>query len=135
MVLFACMLLYTTLCRPRVDAIRLNPAKLVKQPTLAETLKTIRDKGFQEFYSGSIAGRLLQDINRAACLESTEYCTINRQRFSVNDLYYYSAIQREPLQFAITGSASTMYTVPAPGSGSAMAVFLKLMQGEVGVNY
>ena len=119
-------------CRKFVDSIRDNPGKLIVRAHLAETLKKIRDKGFQEFYNGSIAEQLLEDIRIATCAEhgkSPENCNITRITHS--NFSAYSVRRREPLQFAISGSASTMYTVPAPGSGTALALFLKLMQGEV----
>jgi gamma-glutamyltranspeptidase/glutathione hydrolase/leukotriene-C4 hydrolase len=123
--------LYEQNLKKFVDSIRDTPGKLITRANLAETLKTIRDKGFQEFYSGSIADKLLKDIRLATCAEHgepPENCS--SMRITHDDFRAYSVKRREPLQFPITGLASTMYTVPAPGSGSAMAVFLKLMQDK-----
>ena len=111
------------------DGEELDKGSTITRKKYARTLKTIRDKGFQEFYTGETAASLVSDINDAACLEfrNPEYCRSNR--ITMADLQSYRAIKRNPLQFAITGSAKVMYTAPAPASGSALALFLKIMQG------
>ena len=110
------------------DGGRLDEGKTIKRERYACTLKKIRDKGFQEFYTGTTARCLVDDINDAACEElPSKYCS--SPRITLADLQSYSAIKRNPLQFAITGSAKVMYTAPAPASGSALALFLKIMQG------
>ena len=101
---------------------------IITRKTYASTLKKVRDNGFQEFYTGATAVSLVDDINNAACMElPSKYCSSTR--ITMADLRSYRAERRDPLQFAITGSAKVMYTAPAPASGSALALFLKIMQG------
>ena len=112
------------------DSENQDEGKIITRKTYASTLKKIRDNGFQEFYTGATAVSLMKDINNAACLEfPLEYCRNTSLRITMADLQSYNAKRRSPLQFAITGSAKVMYTAPAPASGSALALFLKIVQG------
>ena len=110
------------------DGESLDEGKTITRKSYANTLKKIRDNGFHEFYTGATAVSLLNDINDAACKElPSKYCSSTR--ITMGDLRSYRAKRRDPLQFDITGSAKVMYTAPAPASGSALALFLKIMQG------
>ena len=105
--------------------------KICIRSSYANTLREIMEKGFQEFYTGDTAVSLVDDINNAACMElPSKYCS-NTDRITMEEWKSYNAIRRDPLQFDITGSesANVMYTAPAPASGSALALFLKIMQG------
>ena len=113
------------------DGGELDKGSTIIRECYARTLKEIRDKGFQVFYTGETAASLVKDINNAACREflnpHAQYC--RSDKITMADLQSYRAIKRNPLQFDITGSAKVMYTAPAPASGSALALFLKIMQG------
>ena len=88
------------------------------------------ENGFQKFYTGATAKSLVDDINNAACMElPSKYCNTASPRITMEEWQSYNATMRDPLQFNITGSADVMYTAPPPASGSALALFLGIMQG------
>ena len=95
----------------------------------ARTLEKIVKNGFQEFYTGATAESLVNDTNNAACMELHSKNCSNTTRITMEEWQSYNAERRDPLQFDITGSANVMYTAPAPASGSALALFLGIMQG------
>ena len=110
------------------DSENQDEGTIITRKPYASTLKKVRDRGFQEFYTGATAVSLVDDINNAACMElPSKYCSSTR--ITMAEWQSYNAKKRNPLQFAITGSAKVMYTAPAPASGSALALFLKIMQG------
>jgi gamma-glutamyltranspeptidase/glutathione hydrolase len=77
--------------------------ELLVQKDLARTLKRIARKGAQEFYQGSLAGRLVQESK------------LGRGLFTRDDLRRYRAVLRQPLYGQVGGAE--IITAPPPSSG------------------
>lgn len=89
--------------------------EVFKQPELAETLRTIADDP-DSFYSGSIAKKLAEDIQKGGGLVTTD------------DLAHYTVKEREPL----TGTYKdyTVVSAPPPSSGGiALIEALNILEG------
>ena len=96
---------------------------ILKQPELAETLRLIRDKGHEGFYSGKTAGLIIGEMKRGNGIVSKE------------DLDSYRAIFREPVEGKYRGYR--VITVPPPsGGGVILLQVLKMVEpwplGEYG---
>lgn len=82
------------------------PGDILRQPDLAGTLRTIRDKGTAGFYSGRVAQLI------AAVMQ--EHGGI----ISLRDLAEYEAVEREPLVGSYRGY--DIVTVPPPSAGGVV---------------
>ena len=81
---------------------------LFVQSDLAATLKTIRDKGADEFYNGSIADKFI------------EQSKLNGGIFSKDDLRNYRAIERKPVTGTYRGY--NIVSMPPPSSGGVCLI-------------
>lgn len=85
------------------------------QQALAETLKAIRDKGRAGFYEGSVAQKIVQEMQAGNGIITTD------------DLVRYKSVWREPLAGFYRGHK--IWTVPPPSSGGiALIQLLKMVE-------
>ncbi|MEZ5439038.1 MAG: gamma-glutamyltransferase [Lysobacteraceae bacterium] len=90
--------------------------EILKQPDLARTLRLLGEQGFDGFYSGDVAQKLIDGVNR----EGGEWTT--------EDLAGYRVREREPLRFGYRGW--NVVTAPPPSSGGvALAEVLNMVSG------
>jgi len=84
-------------------------------PALANTLRTIADRGALEFYQGEIAARLAQSVQSAGGI------------ISYADLMNYQAQERTPIRFSYRGY--DIFSMPPPSSGGiCLAQILKIVE-------
>jgi gamma-glutamyltranspeptidase/glutathione hydrolase len=76
---------------------------LIVQQELASTLQTLADKGFDGFYKGEVAQRLVQGVKAYGGI------------WSLQDLANYKIVERTPIQFDYEGA--TIWSAPPPSSG------------------
>lgn len=87
-----------------------------KQPELARTLSLLAENGFDGFYKGETARKLIAGVNRAG------------GRWTAVELASYRVKQRTPIQFDYRGWSIT--TAPPPSSGGiALAAMLQILEG------
>jgi gamma-glutamyltranspeptidase/glutathione hydrolase len=90
--------------------------EILKQPELAHTLELIADKGFDGFYKGETAKKLLKGV------------TDEGGKWTADELAGYRVKEREPLRFAYRDW--TIVTAPPPSSGGiAIAQMLQILAG------
>jgi len=114
---------YRTLMGYRLDAVRRYPDSasilldnnqipekgyLLKQVDLANTLKAIADKGFDGFYKGEVATKLLAAVNS------------NGGEWTAADLANYKVIDRNPIRVNYGGTE--VISAPPPSSGGIALV-------------
>ncbi|WP_368564617.1 gamma-glutamyltransferase [Pseudoxanthomonas sp. UTMC 1351] len=88
--------------------------ELLKQPDLARTLERLADKGFDGFYRGEVAKKLLAGVKAEG------------GRWDADELAGYRVREREPLRFAYNEWQIT--TAPPPSSGGvALAQMLQIL--------
>ncbi|ARG99202.1 gamma-glutamyltransferase [Legionella micdadei] len=94
-----------------------NPYRIgerLKQPDLANTLKTLAEKGHDGFYRGEIANRLVKGVRAAGGI------------WSLEDLARYQIKVREPLQGAFHNML--IITAPPPSAGGvALLTMLNIL--------
>ncbi|HBK45728.1 MAG TPA: gamma-glutamyltransferase [Xanthomonadaceae bacterium] len=89
---------------------------IFRQPELARTLTLLGDKGFDGFYKGETARKLLAGVKQAG------------GKWTAAELAGYRVKQREPIRFDYRGWKLT--TVPPPSSGGiALAEMLQILEG------
>ncbi len=89
---------------------------LFKQPELADTLQLLGAKGFDGFYRGATAKKLLAGVKQAG------------GHWTAEELAGYTVKQRTPIQFDYKGW--TITTAPPPSSGGiALASMLQILEG------
>ena len=89
---------------------------LFRQPELAHTLSLLAEKGFDGFYKGETAKRLINGVNKAG------------GHWTAKELADYQVRKREPIHFDYKGWQIT--TVPPPSSGGiALAEILQMLEG------
>jgi gamma-glutamyltranspeptidase/glutathione hydrolase len=87
-----------------------------RQPELARTLELLAEKGFDGFYRGDIAEKLLSGVRDEG------------GRWSAEELAGYKVREREPIRFAWRGWE--IVTAPPPSSGGiALAQMLQILAG------
>ncbi len=87
-----------------------------KQPELAKTLGHISDKGFDGFYRGDTAEKIVQEMQRAEGL------------ISAADLAGYRVVEREPVRGSYRGFEIT--SAPPPSSGGIHIIqMLNILEG------
>jgi gamma-glutamyltranspeptidase/glutathione hydrolase len=90
--------------------------EILKQPDLANTLQLLADKGFDGFYKGEVANRLLAAVKEEG------------GHWRAEELSGYRVKEREPLHFKYRGWDIT--TAPPPSSGGvAIAQMLQILAG------
>ncbi|WP_236012212.1 gamma-glutamyltransferase [Marinobacter mangrovi] len=88
---------------------------LIRQPALADTLEAIADRGWDGFYDGPVAQRLVADVQDAGGI------------WQLQDLKDYTVVEREPVVIHYDGA--TLWTTPPPSSGGiALAQMFGMMQ-------
>ena len=88
----------------------------LKQPDLARTLELLADKGFDGFYRGEVAKKLLKSVKDEG------------GNWTARELAGYRVVEREPLRFDYRDMRIT--TAPPPSSGGvAMAEILRMVEG------
>lgn len=86
-----------------------------RQPDLARTLRLLAKRGFDGFYGGETAGKLVAGVNA----EGGEW--------TASDLAAYRVVEREPVRFRYHDW--TVTTAPPPSSGGiAMAQMLQILE-------
>ncbi|MGV1107847.1 gamma-glutamyltransferase [Xanthomonas translucens] len=89
---------------------------LFKQPELANTLQLLGAKGFDGFYRGATANKLLAGVRQAG------------GHWTAEELAGYTVKQRTPIRFDYNGW--TITTAPPPSSGGiALASMLQILEG------
>lgn len=87
---------------------------LIKQKDLAWTLQNLADKGFDGFYKGEVAKRLVDGVQKAEGI------------WTLADLANYNVVEREPIIFDYKGHK--VISAPPPSSGGiAIAAMLKML--------
>lgn len=90
--------------------------EILRQPDLARTLELLGEKGFDGFYRGDVARRLLASVKEEG------------GQWRADELAGYRVREREPLRFKYRGWDVT--TAPPPSSGGvAMAQILQILEG------
>lgn len=90
--------------------------EILKQPDLARTLELLAQKGFDGFYRGEVAGKLLAAVKEEG------------GQWRADELTGYRVKEREPLRFQYRDWAIT--TAPPPSSGGvAIAEMLQMLSG------
>lgn len=89
--------------------------ELFKQPELARTLELLAAKGFDGFYRGDTAKKLIAGVNKAG------------GHWTADELAGYRVKEREPLRFEYDGW--DIVTAPPPSSGGiALAEMLQILE-------
>ena len=87
---------------------------LIKQADLAWTLQNLADKGFDGFYKGEVAKRLVEGVQKAEGI------------WTLEDLANYKVVEREPIIFDYKDNK--VISAPPPSSGGiAIAAMLKML--------
>ena len=87
---------------------------LIKQPDLAWTLQQIADKGFDGFYKGESARRLIAGVQAANGI------------WTLDDLANYNIVERQPIEIKYKGHK--VVSAPPPSSGGiAIAAMLNML--------
>jgi gamma-glutamyltranspeptidase/glutathione hydrolase len=90
--------------------------EIFKQPELAHTLELLADKGFDGFYRGDVAQKLIAGVNAEG------------GKWTAEELASYRVKERAPLHFHYNGWKIT--TAPPPSSGGiALAQMLQVLAG------
>ena len=90
--------------------------EILKQPDLARTLELLAEKGFDGFYRGEVASKLLAAVKEEG------------GQWRADELTGYRVKEREPLRFQYRDWAIT--TAPPPSSGGvAIAEMLQMLSG------
>lgn len=88
---------------------------LIKQPDLADTLQAIVDKGFDGFYKGEVAQKMVKSVTDAGGI------------WTLEDLKRYNIIERTPI--VSTYHDFTITSVPPPSSGGvALATMFNILE-------
>lgn len=85
-----------------------KPGQIWKQPSLANTLEVIRDKGHDGFYKGEVAGEIENFMKR------------NGGIITRKDLEKYTAIERKPITGTYKGYE--IYSMAPPSSGGVALI-------------
>ena len=100
------------------------------RPNLTATLRAIVQNGFDEFYTGMTATKLVNDTN-IACAGRPRFSRKPQDIITSRDLEEYKAKTRAPFNFSYNASSVyDVYTAPAPCGEPALAVFLGIVTGK-----
>lgn len=93
---------------------------VIQQKELAETLKLLAAKGFDGFYKGQVAEKLVKDV------------TANGGIWSLQDLANYQVVERAPIKFdyQFAGQHFQFITAPPPSSGGIALAQIFTMLSE-----
>jgi gamma-glutamyltranspeptidase/glutathione hydrolase len=88
----------------------------IVQEDLARTLEALAEQGYDGFYRGAVARRLVEGVRAAGGI------------WTLEDLAQYRVVEREPVRFRYRDLEIT--TVPPPSSGGvALATMLQILEG------
>jgi gamma-glutamyltranspeptidase/glutathione hydrolase len=119
---FAVDRIYRERASYRIEALRADPESarlfllngeipaeghLLRQPELAESLEILAEEGHSGFYSGALATRLVEGINRAGGI------------WSMEDLASYHLLERPPLRVALADGRE-LISAPPPSAGGVI---------------
>ena len=102
------------------------------RPNLTATLRAIVQNGFDEFYTGMTATKLVNDISSACSRRPhPRFCRELQDIITSQELAEYKAKTRAPFNFSYNASSVyDVYTAPAPYGGPALAVVLGIVTGK-----
>ena len=89
---------------------------VIKQPDLAKTLQSMADDGFDGFYKGKLAKKLVEGVRA------------NGGNWTLDDLANYKIVEREPLRFDHRGVRIVTAAPPSSG-GVLLATILNIVEG------
>ena len=89
---------------------------IIRQPDLARTLEALADEGFDGFYKGRVAKRLVEGVRA------------NGGNWTLDDLANYKLVEREPLRFEHRGVRIVTAAPPSSG-GVILATILNIVEG------
>ena len=99
-----------------VNGAPLAEGDLLRQPDLARTLELLAERGFDGFYRGEVADKLIAGVNAEG------------GQWNAEELAAYRVKEREPIRFRYRGW--DIVTAPPPSSGGiALAQMLQILQG------
>ncbi|KAH9525192.1 Gamma-glutamyltranspeptidase 1 [Bulinus truncatus] len=109
---------------PVIKSILTNPrtnttfkeGEVIKLPLLARTLKRVAEGGAPEFYNGTLADDIVEEIQQAGGIITKE------------DLRRYTVDVTEPLVLNIHGNY-TMFSPPLPSGGPVLQYILNILNG------
>ena len=87
----------------------------IRQPELAESLEQLARDGHAGFYSGELANRLVEGVNRAGGI------------WSMEDLASYQVVERAPLQVPLAEGRQLITAPPPSAGGVALAQSLLML--------
>ena len=85
------------------NGLPLRPGSLIFQPELASTLESLANQGFDGFYKGPVARKLVAGVQAADGI------------WEMSDLANYRVIERQPISFVYKGAK--IVSAPPPSSG------------------
>jgi oxamate amidohydrolase len=97
----------------------LKKGKILKLPTIANTLTRLAEKGLMDFYHGDLARDIAADLAQVG------------SPIALSDLNTYVAKQVKPL--TVTTSVANLYNLPAPTQGIASLLILALFDKVQGL--
>ncbi|EFX69499.1 hypothetical protein DAPPUDRAFT_258510 [Daphnia pulex] len=92
--------------------------EVVKNPTFAQTLKTIASEGVGSFYNGILGDTLVENIQKKGGIITKE------------DLMQYRPEWKAPIKVELKNKI-TVYSMPTPGSGILTAFILNILDGHI----
>ncbi|KAH8039998.1 hypothetical protein HPB51_009254 [Rhipicephalus microplus] len=90
--------------------------EILRRPLFADTLQLIAEKGAEEFYSGELGKKFVQDVQQMGGL------------ITEDDLKSYQAHVKPATKYTLLGE-HVMYSVPPPGSGPVLSLALGILSG------
>lgn len=90
--------------------------EILRRPLFADTLQLIADKGTEEFYTGELGKKFVQDLQQMGGLMTED------------DLKSYQAHVKPATKYTLLGE-HVMYSVPPPGSGPVLSLALGILSG------
>ncbi len=88
----------------------------LRQPELADSLRSLAEDGHAGFYSGALANRLVEGVNRAGGI------------WSMEDLASYQVIERAPLRVGLADGRELISAPPPSAGGLALAQSLRMLE-------
>ncbi|CAJ0929548.1 unnamed protein product [Ranitomeya imitator] len=95
----------------------INAGDSVNFTQLAETLQTLADEGADSFYSGSIAKKMVEDLQHQG------------SSLTLEDFRNYKVQIVRPLN--VTLKDYKLYTPPAPAGGGVLSFILNVLEGKI----
>jgi len=96
------------------DGRPLKEGDLLRQPALGRTLRTLGERGLDDFYRGSLAASMSTDLERLGS-------PLRR-----DDLAAHHALTPDPLRLRVGGA--TLFNTPPPTQGAASLLILALLE-------